>query len=123
MYAAKRAGKGRVEAYESQMYVRRAPPPRAASAALRRAIERGELVLALPADRRTSPPAPIDGVEALVRWEHPQFGHLLPQHFIPLAEETGLIVPRGQLGAARGLPPGRGAGAASIPDAAPHASR
>jgi len=38
----------------------------------------------------------IYGVEALLRWEHPQFGRLLPQHFIPLAEETGLIV---QLGA------------------------
>jgi EAL domain-containing protein (putative c-di-GMP-specific phosphodiesterase class I) len=34
-------------------------------------------------------------VEALLRWEHPQFGRLLPQHFVPLAEETGLIVQLG----------------------------
>ncbi len=37
----------------------------------------------------------IYGVEALVRWDHPQFGRLLPQHFMPLAEETGLIVQLG----------------------------
>ncbi|HWI13549.1 MAG TPA: EAL domain-containing protein, partial [Burkholderiales bacterium] len=65
-------------------------------AALRHAVERDELVLhyqpmvALATER-------VIGAEALVRWRHPQLGVLLPDTFIPIADETGLIV---EIGAA-----------------------
>jgi diguanylate cyclase (GGDEF)-like protein len=62
---------------------------------LRLALERGELVMhyqpKLNAQTKT-----ILGVEALMRWNHPQRGMLLPGEFIPLAERIGLIVPMGE---------------------------
>jgi diguanylate cyclase (GGDEF)-like protein/PAS domain S-box-containing protein len=94
MYEAKRHGKGRSATYESRMYadIRERLD---LEAALRRAVERSELVLHYQPIVQLRSGA-IYGVEALLRWEHPQYGRLLPQHFVPLAEETGLIV---QLGA------------------------
>jgi diguanylate cyclase (GGDEF)-like protein len=59
---------------------------------LRTAIEQGELeVLFQPKLDLTT--GRIAGAEALVRWQHPREGRLLPDDFIPLAERTGLIVP------------------------------
>jgi diguanylate cyclase (GGDEF)-like protein len=93
MYRAKDQGRGRAELFDEGMRVRVVGRLRQ-ERALRQALQREELalhyqpVLSLPDER-------ITGVEALVRWEHPERGLLLPAEFVPLAEETGQILELG----------------------------
>ncbi|MDP9365077.1 MAG: GGDEF domain-containing phosphodiesterase, partial [Chloroflexota bacterium] len=94
MYTAKRAGGGRFRFFEPSM--RAAVRERLVlKADLRRALERDEFHLHYQpiVDLATHR---VVGLEALVRWAHPERGLLLPGAFVPLAEETGLILPLGR---------------------------
>ena len=94
MYTAKRSGKGRAAVFQETM----AEIPSGLldlHVDLRKALDAGQLslhyqpILAL-AD------GTVEGVEALIRWEHPTRGNIEPSVFIPVAEATGMIIPIGQ---------------------------
>jgi diguanylate cyclase (GGDEF)-like protein len=94
MYAAKTAGRAGVRVFDTAMHTR-AVQRLDFEAALRRAVIRQQFtvryqpVVELPGGK-------LAGLEALVRWDHPERGLVMPGEFVSLAEDTGLIVPIGR---------------------------
>ena len=94
MYRAKKLGKGRYEVFSNEMYSQNLAILQIDSD-LRRAIERQEFFLVYQ-PIVSLPDRCINGFEALIRWQHPERGMVSPAEFIPIAEETGFIVPLGE---------------------------
>jgi diguanylate cyclase (GGDEF)-like protein len=94
MYKAKEEGKNNFQFYSEELNASTLERINMESA-LRHALERNQFQLYYQAKRDTRS-GQIIGMEALLRWQHPDLGTVAPMRFIPLAEETGLILPIGK---------------------------
>ena len=94
MYRAKELGRGRYVVFDGELR-QVLDGRRQLEADLRGALNRGELRLHYQ-PIVDLPSGAVTGLEALVRWQHPVHGLLSPAAFVPLAEETGLVVPLGR---------------------------
>jgi EAL domain-containing protein (putative c-di-GMP-specific phosphodiesterase class I) len=94
MYQAKADGKNTFQFYSEKLNAN-SLERLAMESSLRHALERNEFQLYYQA-RRDIDSGRITGMEALLRWNHPDLGMVAPLRFIPVADETGMIVPIGK---------------------------
>ena len=94
MYHAKEKGRDNYQFFRHEMNVR-AVERHVIESHLRHALERQEFVLHYQPKVNLATGA-ITGAEALLRWMHPEWGVVLPERFVPIAEDCGLIVPIGR---------------------------
>jgi diguanylate cyclase (GGDEF)-like protein/PAS domain S-box-containing protein len=94
MHRAKKRGRGGYDLFDAQTRARVVSRIKVESE-LRRALENDELRLAYQPYYSLGSGQPV-GFEALVRWEHPDRGLIQPGDFVPVAEESGLILPLGE---------------------------
>ncbi|WP_102344791.1 EAL domain-containing protein [Bacillus sp. Marseille-P3661] len=95
MYQAKQAGKNNFKFYSDYTCSEDEVGPLLMEMELHRALERQQLTLYYQ-PKVNLKTGKIVGVEALLRWIHPELGFIYPETFIPIAEETGLIIPIGE---------------------------
>jgi EAL domain-containing protein (putative c-di-GMP-specific phosphodiesterase class I) len=94
MYHAKGKGRNNYQFFTSEMN-RRAVERQAVESGLRRAMDKQEFVLYYQPKVNLAS-GKVTGAEALLRWQHPLWGMVLPDRFVPVAEDCGLIVPIGR---------------------------
>ncbi|MEO3960542.1 putative bifunctional diguanylate cyclase/phosphodiesterase [Chromobacterium piscinae] len=94
LYQAKQRGTRRIQVYEEELG-RQMRERVELEKSLRHAIDHGELVLHYQPQVELAS-GRVVGVEALVRWQHPKKGMISPMQFIPIAEQSGLILPLGR---------------------------
>src|SRR6202040_642329 len=94
MYHAKGEGRNSRKRFRAEMNTR-ASDRQLLERRLRGAVERDELVLHYQPKMHLEARA-MTGIEALIRWRHPERGLVWPRDFVPIAEESGLIVPIGR---------------------------
>lgn len=94
MYHAKESGRNNSQFFRNEMNIR-AVERQLVEANLREAIQKSEFVLHFQPKVKLEN-SMVTGAEALIRWMHPDWGMVMPEQFMPTAEECGLIVPIGR---------------------------